>query len=186
VGAWAAVTLSPLPGWRHRLATGTATVLATGGTLLGFWLGLLWGPVFRARSGTARRHKTWRYRPRDEVFTGQEITPGWLDVARTTVPYRVWTQRDFPQWLIFFVTARCNARCSMCSYWEEIEQATQEHELTLDEIRRVARSLPKITYLSLSGGEPYLREDLVEIVQAIVDTADPVFVSIPTNGAFPD
>src|SRR5581483_6942192 len=121
-----------------------------------------------------------------EVFTGQEITPGWLDVARTTVPYRVWTQRDFPQWLIFFVTARCNARCSMCFYWEEIEQATQEHELTLDEIRRVARSLPKITYLSLSGGEPYLREDLVEIVQAIVDTADPVFVSIPTNGAFPD
>ena len=197
VGAWAAFTLTPATrtpapglglglGLGKRLATGAATVLATAGTLLGFWCGLLWGPVAWACNGTARRHKAWRYRARDGTFTGREIAPGPLAAVRTTVPYRVWAGGDFPQWLIFFVTARCNARCSMCFYWDEIEHASQAQELTLDEIRKVARSLPKITYLSLSGGEPYLREDLVEIVQAIVDTADPVFVSIPTNGAFPD
>ena len=183
---WAAMTLSPAPGLRRRLATGVATALATTGTLVGFWCGLVWGPVFWLRSGTARRHKAWRYRARDGAFTGKEITPGLLASARSAVPYRVWANGDFPQWLIFFVTARCNARCSMCFYWDEIEHASQAEELSLEEIRQVARSLPKLTYPSLSGGEPYLREDLVEIVQAIVDTADPVFVSIPTNGAFPD
>ena len=186
VAVYGAVSLSPSPALWDRTRTGAATALATGGTLLGFWCGLLWGPVSWLRSGAARSHKAWRYRDRDAVFTGIEVAQGWGAQARSTVPYRVWTAGDFPSWLIFFVTARCNARCTMCFYWEEIEHASQSRELSLDEIRAVAKSLPKMTYLSLSGGEPYLRDDLAEVVQAIVDTADPVFVSIPTNGAFPE
>ena len=186
VGIYGAVALAPgAPPW-DRARTGLATALATGGTVLGFWCGLLWGPVFRLRSGEARAHKAWRYRDRDREFAGLEVAQGFGARARSTVPHRVWAGGDFPQWLIFFVTARCNARCSMCFYWDEIEHASQARELTLEEVRAVARSLPKMTYLSLSGGEPYLRDDLAEVVQAIVDTADPVFVSIPTNGAFPD
>lgn len=186
VAVYGALALSPSAGWWDRARTGAATALATGGTLLGFWCGLLWGPVSWLQRGSARSHKAWRYRDRDADFTGVEVAQGFGAQARSTVPYRVWAGRDFPQWLIFFVTARCNARCSMCFYWEEIENASQARELTLEEVRSVARSLPKMTYLSLSGGEPYLRDDLEEVVQAIVDTADPVFVSIPTNGAFPE
>ena len=31
-------------------------------------------------------------------------------------------------YMIFFVTARCNARCDFCFYWEEIESAAQRRE----------------------------------------------------------
>lgn len=186
LAVWAAWALSPAPGWRARAYTGVATAVTTAGTVAGFWCGLLWGPVAWARSGAARAHKAWRYRDRDVPYVGEEVSPGLAAQVRATVPARMWTSLNTPQWLIFFITARCNARCSMCFYWEEIEHASEARELTLDEVRRIARKLPKMTYLSLSGGEPFLRRDLVEIVQAIVDAADPVFVSIPTNGAFPE
>lgn len=186
VALYGAVALTPpAPPWRRALG-GLAAALAVAATVLGFWAGLLTGPQALLAGRAALSHKRWRYRDRDKPFEGVELEQGRLAALRQTVPFRIFPRRDFPQWLIFFVTARCNARCSMCFYWEEIEGADRARELSLDEIRRVAASLPKITYLSLSGGEPYLREDLADVVQAIVDAADPVFVSIPTNGAFPD
>jgi sulfatase maturation enzyme AslB (radical SAM superfamily) len=184
--AHGAISLSPEPGLGKRLLTGVSYALATGSTLLGFWCGLLAGPAVLPFKPYMRRYREFRYRNRAEPFERREIVQGPAALVRQTVPYRVWQDTSFPQWLIFFITARCNARCSMCFYWQEIEHADHARELSLEEIRRMARSLPKITYLSLSGGEPYLRQDIVEIVQAIIDTADPMFVSIPTNGAFPD
>jgi MoaA/NifB/PqqE/SkfB family radical SAM enzyme/glycosyltransferase involved in cell wall biosynthesis len=186
VALYGARSLSPSPALADRVRTGAATALATGATVLGFWLGLLVGPVTWLRGSTGRAHKAWRYRDRDAPFEGIEVAQSLGASVRSTVPHRVWTRGDRPNWLIYFVTARCNARCSMCFYWEEIEHASQSKELSLDEVRKLARSLPKLTYLSLSGGEPYLREDLADVVQALVDHADPVFVSIPTNGAFPE
>lgn len=186
VAAYGAVALTPAaPAWQ-RAGGGVAAALAVTATVSGYWAGLLSGPQALLASGAARSYRRFRYRDRDQDFAGVELAQGRTAPLRQTVPFRIFPRRDFPQWMIFFVTARCNARCSMCFYWKEIEHADKSRELSLDEIRKVAASLPKITYLSLSGGEPYLREDLAEIVQAIIDTADPVFVSIPTNGAFPD
>jgi MoaA/NifB/PqqE/SkfB family radical SAM enzyme len=90
--------------------------------------------------------------------------------------------------LVFFVTARCNARCKMCFYLEAIEQANRNlpNELSLDEIRTLAAKLGHLPYLSLSGGEPFLRRDLADVVDALVTLTRPVLVSIPTNAAYPD
>mgnify|MGYP006091072689 FL=1 len=90
--------------------------------------------------------------------------------------------------LIFFITARCNARCKFCFYLDQIEAANKNlhKELTLSEIDKIFNSMGYIPYISLSGGEPFLRKDFTEMVDIIVRNSNPLVVSIPTNGAYTD
>jgi len=83
--------------------------------------------------------------------------------------------------LTFFVTSRCNARCGTCFYWERLNQSNQD--LTLDEIKKVAPTIPHFEHLLLSGGEPFLRDDLVNIVDAFFQVNKRFrTLDIPTNG----
>ena len=93
-----------------------------------------------------------------------------------------------PFHFIFFVTARCNARCRMCFYLDEIEQANANlhKELSLDEIKRIFSTLGFVPYFSLSGGEPFLRPDLFEIIDAAAGSMSPMAISTPTNGSMPE
>ncbi|MGE5235934.1 MAG: radical SAM/SPASM domain-containing protein [Acidobacteriota bacterium] len=81
------------------------------------------------------------------------------------------------QWT-HFVTSTCNAKCRHCFY--PINQ--HNNELTLDEIQRLVRTLPPIRLLLFSGGEPFLRRDLPEIIAAYFEQCRFFTVSIPTNG----
>ena len=89
--------------------------------------------------------------------------------------------------LIFFVTARCNARCKFCFYLENIELANENltKELKIDEIEQIFKHAGYIPYVSLSGGEPFLRSDLDEILKIIIKYSKPLMISIPTNGSYP-
>ncbi|MBI2627848.1 MAG: radical SAM protein [Candidatus Niyogibacteria bacterium] len=89
-----------------------------------------------------------------------------------------------PSYLIFFVTARCNSRCRMCFYWKNIENP--QKELSLEEIKKISKGFGHLQYLTVSGGEPFLRTDLSEIIQTFVKQNNLQFVSIPTNGLLPD
>jgi MoaA/NifB/PqqE/SkfB family radical SAM enzyme len=86
-----------------------------------------------------------------------------------------------PVALIFFVTSRCNLRCSHCFYWKELNAAS-ENELSIDEIRKIARSFEHPVSLSLTGGEPFLRRDLKEIIRAFREGCGTREVGIATNG----
>ncbi|MDD5302703.1 MAG: radical SAM protein [Elusimicrobia bacterium] len=88
-----------------------------------------------------------------------------------------------PSYAIFFVTAICNARCKHCFYWEEIGSAKASQELQLPEIEKMSRSL-RLIYLSVGGGEPFLRKDLAEIVKAFYDNSGLLFCNIVTNGYY--
>lgn len=88
-----------------------------------------------------------------------------------------------PKYLIFFVTSRCNARCVFCHYKSQIADKTRkDSELTLDEIRQIACNYGKVSKLSFSGGEPFIRDDLPEIIETFIEHSDPGIVDIPTNG----
>lgn len=89
-----------------------------------------------------------------------------------------------PTYVIFFVTARCNARCKMCFYWRNIGQANQTKELSLDEIEKISHSFGFLQYLTLTGGEPSLREDLPAIARIFDKNNKVQFLSIPTNSIF--
>jgi MoaA/NifB/PqqE/SkfB family radical SAM enzyme len=84
--------------------------------------------------------------------------------------------------LIFFVTRRCNLRCRTCFYAGEIDRDPAEAELTLAEIDKVAAGLPRLDSLLVSGGEPFLREDLVEICAIFQRRCRIAAIHLPSNG----
>ena len=84
--------------------------------------------------------------------------------------------------LILFVTSRCNCRCSHCFYWRELNNP---EELSLKDLELVSKSSGNIRSLMLSGGEPFLRNDLPEIAGLFISNANVRNFSIPTNGSFP-
>jgi MoaA/NifB/PqqE/SkfB family radical SAM enzyme len=90
-----------------------------------------------------------------------------------------------PQYCIFFVTNRCNARCAMC-FNAQAEAAGGGKDLTLDEIEKIARGFKRLLQLTISGGEPYLRDDLPAIVRAFVREGGARFVTLTTNAFLPD
>jgi radical SAM protein with 4Fe4S-binding SPASM domain len=93
---------------------------------------------------------------------------------------RLISKRGLPIHLTFFVTARCNALCRHCFYWESLNQG--QKDLTLDEVDKVAASLERVLWVAFSGGEPFLRKDLPEFAKILHDRLKPVTLSINTNG----
>src|ERR671920_2160068 len=81
--------------------------------------------------------------------------------------------------VILFVTSRCNAKCATCFYWDELNQPG---DMTYEQIERVSRTMPPITDLWLSGGEPTLRHDADEIIRLFVENNGVRRLIIPTNG----
>jgi len=73
----------------------------------------------------------------------------------------------------------------MCSYWKE---DSDKEELSLDEIKDIYRNplFSRVEKLVLSGGEPTLREDLVQIAQVILDSCPQIReMTLITNGLEP-
>jgi Fe-coproporphyrin III synthase len=81
--------------------------------------------------------------------------------------------------VILFVTSRCNAFCRTCFYHEELNRPG---DMTFSQIERVSQTMPPVTDLWLSGGEPMLRRDLAGIIDAFVQRNGVRRVIIPTNG----
>lgn len=80
---------------------------------------------------------------------------------------------------IFFVTSKCNSNCKFCFYKDKLNR---EDDLSLEEIRLISSKIGNFTTLLFSGGEPYLRQDLPEIVNIFVNQNKVKNISIPTNG----
>ena len=81
----------------------------------------------------------------------------------------------------FSITYRCNSRCKTCNVWNL--QKKIKNELSLEEWVKVIKSLGKSPFwITISGGEPFLREDLAEIISAIDYYNQPHIINIPTNG----
>lgn len=90
------------------------------------------------------------------------------------------------QYLIFFVSSRCNSKCKMCFNFEVLDSKKGSDELSLEEIEAIAKNLPSLIQLTLSGGEPFLRDDLVEIVSLFHKYSNIRQLTLPTNGILTD
>ena len=76
------------------------------------------------------------------------------------------------------VTYRCNAKCTMCNRYKV--PSKPEEEISIETIRK----LPEMYFTNITGGEPFIREDLKEIVQELYKKSDRIVIS--TNGFFTD
>ena len=86
------------------------------------------------------------------------------------------------------LTNRCNSRCIMCNVWKmtDNEATSIDSELRTDEYERIfkvnAGFFSQLNHVALTGGEPTLRRDLVEICR-IVHAHDPrISLSFNSNG----
>lgn len=76
------------------------------------------------------------------------------------------------------VTYRCNARCTMCNRYKA--PSKPEEEISIETIRK----LPKMYFTNITGGEPFIRADLKEIVRELYHKSNRIVIS--TNGFFTD
>ena len=87
--------------------------------------------------------------------------------------------QDAPVYVQFYVTARCNLTCEQCNI---IYANSDVREATLDEIKRIADNFAEmgVAIVLLTGGEPFARKDLPEIIRAFESRG--VHVRMQTNG----
>jgi MoaA/NifB/PqqE/SkfB family radical SAM enzyme len=103
---------------------------------------------------------------------------------RLRILYNTFVTKREPISLIHFLTQRCNARCKHC-FIDFDNPDTFRDELTTKEIERLTRSFGAELYsVYLTGGEPFLRKDVAEIVFAYCRNTAVGSVNIATNGMF--
>ncbi len=85
---------------------------------------------------------------------------------------------QLPVNLTVSVTYSCPSRCATCDIWQK-----KVDDLSVDEYGRVFPSLEKVPiWVTLSGGDQFVRADLDEIVRLVVQQIEPRIVNIPMNG----
>jgi MoaA/NifB/PqqE/SkfB family radical SAM enzyme len=76
----------------------------------------------------------------------------------------------------------CNSRCLTCNVYERKVKI-----FSVEEYDRFLATVGRVPYwFTLSGGEPFLRKDIVEIVKVVYERCRPKIINIPHNGTFPD
>lgn len=115
----------------------------------------------RRRHAVARRARAWR------------------NIATSATMRRVdpdWIPRPHAGHLI--VTFKCNLKCAGCGSWK-----VKEHDdLSAEEWRSVFRQLRSLDVVKILGGEPFVRRDIVEILEGVRDIIDPYILQLTTNG----
>lgn len=92
-----------------------------------------------------------------------------------------------PVYLIHFVTSLCNASCPHCFIWGKGHTSKKDNDLTIDEIEKITRTFSRDIYnVNLTGGEPFLRDDIPRIIELYNKNAGVKSFLLATNGFFAD
>lgn len=84
-----------------------------------------------------------------------------------------------PASMAFNVLYACNSRCATCNVYER-----KVKPLELEEFERVFASIGRaLTWVTFTGGEPFLRKDMPDIALALARWCRPSYVTIATNGS---
>ena len=96
---------------------------------------------------------------------------------------RGWVKPINPLTLTYSVTAACQSRCKTCNIGNVYlaNPALAKNDLSLEEVERVFTRLGEIYFFNVSGGEPFIRKDLPEIVRLACVHLEPRLIHIPTN-----
>lgn len=91
---------------------------------------------------------------------------------------------SYPTFLTYQFTNLCNSRCIMCGIWKN----KRSNELMMDEIKKIFENdlFSRIRWINLTGGEPFLRQDVVETVKILNKLPALEGIAIPTNGFLAD
>jgi len=88
-----------------------------------------------------------------------------------------------PPFLIFFINSICNLKCEHCFVWDRLNK---RDDLSFEEIVALSEDMGPIENLNLSGGEPFMREDLAAVCDQFIRQNSVRQIYIPTNGYYTD
>ena len=118
------------------------------------------------------------------------------DLFTKVMPYLVdyrlnrWFGRNKfdPMTLTYSVTAACQSRCKTCQIGAMFCQdpTRPKKDLKLDEIEKIFKTMKPVYFFNMSGGEPFMRDDLPEIVELACKYLKPRVVHTPTNAILSD
>jgi MoaA/NifB/PqqE/SkfB family radical SAM enzyme len=85
--------------------------------------------------------------------------------------------------LTLIVTYRCFCRCQTCNIWRR----RPGNEMTLEEVRRFFRTNDYFSWVNLSGGEMFMRNDITELMKTIIRESPNLYLlDFPTTGFKPE
>ncbi len=85
----------------------------------------------------------------------------------------------FPANVTMSLLFPCNSRCKTCNVYEKSPE-----RLSLDEFDRIFASLGQAPFwFTMSGGEPFLRQDIADICISAYRRCKPAIINIPTNAS---
>lgn len=91
---------------------------------------------------------------------------------------------DSPEVITIKLSTICNAKCSMCNYWDR--NSWKLSSLSTSKVRAIIREAGELGFkeIRISGGEPTLRKDLVGIIDYAKSFGFKVLIT--TNGSLLD
>lgn len=88
---------------------------------------------------------------------------------------------QFPETALIAVTYRCNSKCLTCNIWKDKQGLAKEME------PEIFAKLPKtLRSIDITGGEPFLRDDLAEVLEILSKSCPKARILINTNGLLPE
>ena len=76
------------------------------------------------------------------------------------------------------LTYRCNSKCTMCHTWQH--PSDKSREITARDLEK----LPHLDFVNITGGEPFLRSDIADILDVVQERTPRIVIS--TNGFLTD
>ncbi|PKN75747.1 MAG: hypothetical protein CVU52_05875 [Deltaproteobacteria bacterium HGW-Deltaproteobacteria-10] len=90
----------------------------------------------------------------------------WYGHARTLMPFIIRRHMGY----FFYITGRCNLNCDYCWQRETPESISENtktgrNELSGDEWIKIIKSVPKLSFVGLTGGEPLIHPEFKKIIE---------------------
>jgi len=131
------------------------------------------------------------YKMMKKIFLSRKF-PSLYDIGKNFIKYNylqpLCRKPFLPLAMTLYVTYRCNMRCRMCGIWK-LDSKYKSNELSLKELNQIFsdRLFSKLEFININGGEPNLREDLIEIGELLVKNFPRLKeISLNSNGLPPE
>lgn len=103
------------------------------------------------------------------------------------IGYKLFRKHGWPQLkplsIALSVTNKCNSKCKTCNIWKQ----NSKKELSSSEWKKILKSIGnQPLWFTITGGEPFLKENIDKIVEYLCRYNKPLFINIATNGLLPE
>ena len=93
--------------------------------------------------------------------------------------------KQIPNYAIIYVDGRCNMKCGFCIHAAVDARATPS-SISPEQWGKIFKKADSLLHLTVTGGEPFLRKDFVEIIDNIIMSCNVPRISIKSNGFYID